>query len=183
MILLSEWCSASVNRMRASELLFLKWAADVSHVKCFLFLSGVLAAFSPTGLLVHVCSVTSHASPGAPQLCLHVLFESFSFNWSHFFHHWSSACSLTCFAVSFVCLFCSLSSSPFPCCVCMPSPPLLLLRLLFMHGTCCEELEPPSCHSSRLQFHHNVTLNCFYFTCMLAHTRTHTHTPGKALKQ
>lgn len=50
--------------------------------------------------------------------------------------------------------------SPFPslCCVCMaPLPPLPV----FMHGTCWEELEPPSCHSSRLQFNKNMTMSCF----------------------
>lgn len=45
-----------------------------------------------------------------------------------------------------------------PCVVCMaPLPPLPV----FMHGTCWEELEPPSCHSSRLQFNKNMTMSCF----------------------
>lgn len=39
--------------------------------------------------------------------------------------------------------------------------PLLLLLPVFMHGTWWEELEPPSCHSSRLQFDWNMIMITF----------------------
>lgn len=38
---------------------------------------------------------------------------------------------------------------------------LLLLLPVFMHGTWWEELEPPSCHSSRLQFDWNMIIIAF----------------------
>lgn len=38
---------------------------------------------------------------------------------------------------------------------------LLLLLPVFMHGTWWEELEPPSCHSSRLQFDWNMIMMTF----------------------
>lgn len=56
-------------------------------------------------------------------------------------YYWSS--------VSYLCSIFVFSYFSSLCSVCMAPLPLLPV---FMHGTWWEELEPPSCHSSRLQF-------------------------------